>query len=65
MGSLATNTSENVEVINHPTLFFPDGDIIISCHNKKQQEVHFKVDKVLLARSSLIFQDMLAIPLPD
>lgn len=49
-----------VQEIPHPTLYFAGGDIVVSATDAKEKMDHyFRVDKIMLARHSPVFKDML------
>jgi hypothetical protein len=51
-----------------PDLYFPDGSVVLSATAKDPTEsqnlVYFRVHKSVLAKHSLVFEDMLTIPTP-
>lgn len=60
MTELATDSQ--IEERRHPSLYFADGDIVVSATSKERTYTEFyRVDKVFLARHSVIFKDMLSI----
>ncbi len=56
------------QIEHHPTLYFQNGDIILSAPRSESTATTitwmFRVDKIYLFRSSPIFADMLAMPQP-
>ena len=58
MADLADNQNQ-LEQRRHPTLYFPDGDFVISATSRDKTYIEFyRVDKVFLGRHSPIFNDM-------
>ena len=54
----------NIDAVRHPTLYFEDGDIVLSSEATKTQVTTFyRVDKVYLSRQSIIFQEMFMLPM--
>ena len=47
--------------VHHPSLYFPDGDIILSVLNKGQPTL-LRLHRVMLSHFSVTFKDILAIP---
>lgn len=47
--------------IHHPSLYFPDGDIIFSVLNEGRPTL-LRVHRLVLAHFSLTFRDILSIP---
>ena len=41
--------------INHPTLYFADGNVILRC-----QETYFRIHRTLLSKNSPVFRDLFA-----
>ena len=58
--AVAGDTGENT--IRHPTLYFNDGDIVLSTETADKKTLLFRVDKIFLARHSKLFADMFALP---
>ena len=52
------------EKTRHPTLYFPDGDIVISATSAKDKNriIFFRLDEIYLSRHSSVFKDMLSLP---
>jgi len=48
----------------HPTLYFPDGNLVILCKNHEGKPTYFRVHKTVMARDSPVFADMFSVPLP-
>ena len=48
------------EAERHPTLYFPDGDVVLALQRSNAADLLFRVDKIFLARHSPIFRDMLS-----
>ena len=46
----------------HDTLYFEDGDIVLSAKDGTDGRVVFRVDKVILSRHSQVFADMFRLP---
>ena len=44
----------------HPTLYFPDGDIVLCAAAARGRYQAFRVDRVYLIRSSPVLRDMLS-----
>ena len=58
---MAPNSTQ-LDQRRHPTLYFPDGDFVISVTSRDKTYIEFyRVDKVFLARHSPIFKDMLSL----
>ena len=61
MADLADNQNQ-LEQRRHPTLYFPDGDFVISATSRDKTYTEFyRVDKVFFARHSPVFRDMLSL----
>ena len=58
-----TSIDQEREIIRHPTLYLPDGDVVISVESASVQYL-FRVDKVFLSRHSKTFAQMFALPEP-
>ena len=53
------------KIQRHPTIYFPDGDIVLCASNKASDILRmFRVDKVYLTRNSPVFRDMLSLASP-
>ncbi len=62
MSEIAIDNQVKIEERRHPSLYFADGDIVISATSKEKTYTEFyRVDKVFLARHSAIFKDMFSI----
>lgn len=62
MTNIAIDSQVTAEERRHPSLYFADGDIVMSATSKEKTYTEFyRVDKVLLARHSAVFQDMFSI----
>lgn len=62
MSEIAIDNQVKIEERRHPSLYFADGDIVISATSKEKTYAEFyRVDKVFLARHSAIFKDMFSI----
>ena len=49
----------------HPTVYFPDGDIVLCAATKTSDSLLlFRVDRVYLTRNSSVFRDMLSLSSP-
>ena len=48
--------------MQHKTLFFPDGDIILAAQDTTKAIVLFRIHKFMLSRWSQVFADMFALP---
>lgn len=44
----------------HPSLYFPDGDIVLSAPTASGVSLVFRVDRVYLTRNSPVLRDMLS-----
>jgi len=59
-------TFSKEEIIKSSVIYYSNGDIVIlSLPDKKNVVTAHKVDKIFLARSSLVFEGMLTIPSSD
>ena len=57
---MAQGSPNQLEERRHPTLYFPDGDLVISATSRDKAFIQlYRVDKVFLARHSPVFKDML------
>ena len=45
-------------------LYFSDGSVILSAKDADQNLLYFRVHKSVLAKNSLVFEDMLTMPTP-
>ena len=45
-------------------LYFPDGSVVLSAKDADDDLVYFRVHKSVLAKNSLVFEDMLTMPTP-
>ena len=56
------NQDQPSETHRHESLYFEDGDVIISSRGAAGDEVLFRVDKCLLARQSPVFSGLFSLP---
>lgn len=59
---------EEIQTKRHPTLYYSDGDIVLSAQSETESPpamVLFRVDKLFLSRHSDIFRDMFAVVSSD
>ena len=53
------------KIERHPSIYFPDGDIVLCATTKTSDIVRmFRVDRVYLTRNSPVFRDMLSLASP-
>ncbi|EKM55375.1 uncharacterized protein PHACADRAFT_255959 [Phanerochaete carnosa HHB-10118-sp] len=46
----------------HPSLYFPDGDIVLCAPKANGDVLAFRIDRVYLTRSSPVFRELLSSP---
>lgn len=62
MAEIAVDNANQIEERWHPSLYFADGDIVVSAVSKDKSYIEFyRVDRVFLARHSTIFKDMFVV----
>lgn len=49
--------------IRHPTLYFEDGDVVLSSDSADHVTTFYRVDKIYLSRQSVVFQEMFGMPM--
>ncbi|KAH8099840.1 hypothetical protein BXZ70DRAFT_941491 [Cristinia sonorae] len=49
----------------HPTLYFEDGDVVLSSDSADGVTTFYRIDKILLCRQSIIFREMFSLPMPE
>ncbi|THH31943.1 hypothetical protein EUX98_g2220 [Antrodiella citrinella] len=59
----ATSTDPSLPGVRHPKLYFEDGDIVLSSDSADQVTTFYRVDKIYLSRQSIVFQEMLGVPM--
>ncbi|KIP11099.1 hypothetical protein PHLGIDRAFT_83859 [Phlebiopsis gigantea 11061_1 CR5-6] len=47
---------------HHPTLYFDDGNVVLSALNKDRERCYFRVHQSVLCRHSSVFSDMFGMP---
>ncbi|KAI0697577.1 hypothetical protein BC835DRAFT_1337785 [Cytidiella melzeri] len=59
---LAPKPSAELEEQRHPSLYHPDGDMVISATSRTKSYIQlYRVDRRFLARHSLVFKDLLSL----
>ena len=51
-----------MEVVRHPTLYYADGDVVLSTESADHKILLFRVDKIFLSRHSKVFAGMFSLP---
>lgn len=59
----ASGPADEQPGLRHPTLYYEDGDVVLSSDSVDQITTFYRVDKIILSRQSIVFQEMFALPM--